>query len=137
MAAWDPFLDPADDGSDGPDLKVALAPLDPDPVKDVPLDPWNDSTFVAMAQEAAREAKERYEAARKVLEIQQEAERKETEAKEARRLKLEKEAREIAKLSIQEPGCWAWCPKALSGIFPEINHPLLGVPHYFQETPMS
>eukprot|EP00435_Cladocopium_sp_Y103_P065812 s118_g27.t2 len=100
MAAWDPFLDPAD----GPqDLKVEL---DPDPLEasvlDVPLDPWNDSTFVALAQEAAREAEERYEAAMKVLEVQQEAERKETEAKEARRLKLEKEAREIAKLSIQE-----------------------------------
>jgi len=100
MAAWDPFLDPADDGPQ--DLKVELD-RHPDPVlKDVPLDPWNDSTFVALAQEAAREAEERYEAAMKVLEMQQEAERKESEAKEARRLKLEKEAREIAKLSIQE-----------------------------------
>lgn len=101
MAAWDPFLDPADDGPQ--DLKVELD-RHPDPVlKDVPLDPWNDCTFVALAQEAAREAEERYEAAMKVLEMQQEAERKESEAKEARRLKLEKEAREIAKLSIQEP----------------------------------
>lgn len=120
MAAWDPFLDPADDGPQ--DLKVELD-RHPDPVlKDVPLDPWNDSTFVALAQEAAREAEERYEAAMKVLEMQQEAERKESEAKEARRLKLEKEAREIAKLSIQEPYrsyritlgyCWeVGCPKA-------------------------
>ena len=101
MAAWDPFLDPADDGPQ--DLKVELDRHSDPVLKDVPLDPWNDSTFVALAQEAAREAEERYEAAMKVLEIQQEAERKESEAKEARRLKLEKEAREIAKLSIQEP----------------------------------
>jgi len=116
MAAWDPFLDPADDGPQ--DLKVELD-RHPDPVlKDVPLDPWNDSTFVALAQEAAREAEERYEAAMKVLEMQQESERKESEAKEARRLKLEKEAREIAKLSIQEPYritlgyCWEVFPNA-------------------------
>ena len=103
MAAWDPFLDPADDKG----FEIVKVELDPaDDLKDgidgIPLDPWNDQTFVKMAQEAAREVEERHEAARRALEAKQKAESKETEAKEARRLKLENEAREIAKLSIQE-----------------------------------
>lgn len=103
MAAWDPFLDPADDGGDILKVKEVDVGVLKEPLKDVPLDPWNDNTFVALAQEAAREAEERYEAAMKVLEAQQEVDRKDREVKDARRLKLEQEAREIAKLSIQEP----------------------------------
>ncbi|CAK8990393.1 unnamed protein product [Durusdinium trenchii] len=100
MDAWDPFLDPADDGL--PCVKEIVKVEVTDVPVDLPVDPWNDNTFVALAQEAAREAEERYEAALKALEAQQAADLEEKEAKEARRQKLEREARELAKLSPQE-----------------------------------
>ena len=104
-AGWDPFGDPADD-SERSFVKAAcksVVTVDADLSEGhVPLDPWNDVTFVSLVQEAAREAKEQEEATLKLLAEQQEEEEQKQIEREARRLKLEQQARELAKLSLPE-----------------------------------
>lgn len=97
---WDPFSDPADADVVGSDLPSGLRPVKSADfgTNETPLDPWEDHTYVTLAQEAAKEAEE----AKKVWQQQQEVEKEEDETKEIWRLKVEKEAREIAKLSMQE-----------------------------------
>ena len=99
-AGWDPFGDPAD--VDYPRVKTKAVVDETVLSEEVPLDPWNDVTFVSLVQEAAREVQEQKEAAMKLLAEQQaEAEQRQVE-QEARRLKLEQQARELAKLSLPE-----------------------------------
>ena len=99
---WDPFSDPADGvGSDLPSVVKGPGPgvkSSDFATNETPLDPWEDHTYVTLAQEAAKEAEE----AKKVWQQQQEVEKEEDETKEIWRMKVEKEAREIAKLSMQE-----------------------------------
>ncbi len=100
--SWDPFSDPADvDGSDLPSVAVKGSSGHFGTVhetNETPLDPWEDHTYVTLAQEAAKEAEE----AKKMWQQKQEVEKEEDEVKEIWRMKVEKEAREIAKLSMQE-----------------------------------
>eukprot|EP00931_Biecheleriopsis_adriatica_P092944 TRINITY_DN66700_c0_g1_i1.p1 TRINITY_DN66700_c0_g1~~TRINITY_DN66700_c0_g1_i1.p1 ORF type:complete len:452 (+),score=114.72 TRINITY_DN66700_c0_g1_i1:56-1357(+) len=107
MAAdWDPFLDPADtvlvDSACSP-LKHDLLTANHDAgLCDAPSDPWNDNTFVSLAKEAAREAREKYEAALQQAREQEAEEEQQKKEQEARRQKAEQEAREFAKLSPEE-----------------------------------
>ncbi|CAJ1384882.1 unnamed protein product [Effrenium voratum] len=99
MAAWDPFSDPADEG-----VPVTLKGGDIIKVDDgdAPLDPWDDGTFVALAREAAAEAAARQAAALEAWEAQQKLQADENRKQEERRERLRQEARDFAKLSIEE-----------------------------------
>ena len=101
---WDPFGDPADVDCAivKTACKAALNVETPLSEGHVPLDPWNDATFVSLVQEAAREAQEQKEAAMRLEAERQEEEQQKQQEQETRRLKREQQARELAKLSLPE-----------------------------------